>query len=68
MNNPPRILIVDDNETNRDILMTRLGAQGYELAQAADGEEALAAATNDGCRKSCSTSSAMPSNSPTRAR
>lgn len=44
MNNPPRILIVDDNETNRDILMTRLGPQGYELLQAADGEEALAVA------------------------
>jgi class 3 adenylate cyclase/CheY-like chemotaxis protein len=44
MNKPPRILIVDDNETNRDILMTRLEAHGYELAQAADGEEALAAA------------------------
>jgi class 3 adenylate cyclase len=44
MHNPPRILIVDDNETNRDILMTRLGAHGYDLKQAADGEEALAAA------------------------
>jgi adenylate cyclase len=44
MHNPPRILIVDDNETNRDILLTRLGTQGYELLQAADGEEALAAA------------------------
>jgi adenylate cyclase len=44
MNTPPRILIVDDNEANRDILMTRLGAHGYELAQAADGEEALTAA------------------------
>jgi adenylate cyclase len=44
MNKPPRILIVDDNEANRDILMTRLGAHGYELAQAADGEEALTAA------------------------
>jgi adenylate cyclase len=44
MNNPPRILIVDDNETNRDILETRLKTQGYELLQAADGEEALAAA------------------------
>jgi adenylate cyclase len=44
MNKPPRILIVDDNETNRDILMTRLQVHGYELAQAADGEEALAAA------------------------
>src|SRR3982074_3401221 len=44
MHNPPCILIVDDNETNRDILMARLGPQGYDLKQAADGEEALAAA------------------------
>jgi class 3 adenylate cyclase/CheY-like chemotaxis protein len=44
MNNPPRILIVDDNETNRDILVTRLKVHGYELLQAEDGEAALAAA------------------------
>ena len=44
MHKPPRILIVDDNETNRDILRTRLGRQGYELVEAADGEEAMAAA------------------------
>ena len=44
MHNPPRILIVDDHETNRDILVTRLGMHGYELLQAADGEEALASA------------------------
>ena len=44
MHKPPRILIVDDNETNRDILRTRLGPQGYELIEAADGEEAVAAA------------------------
>src|SRR3954451_7066846 len=44
MHKPPRILIVEDNETNRDILMARLEPQGYELKQAADGEEALAAA------------------------
>lgn len=44
MNSPPRILIVDDNETNRDILATRLAPQGYELLQAADGEQALAVA------------------------
>ena len=43
MNNPPRILVVDDNATNRDILTTRLKAHGYETLQAADGEEALAA-------------------------
>jgi adenylate cyclase len=44
MHDPPRILIVDDNATNRDILAVRLATQGYELHQAADGEEALAAA------------------------
>src|SRR6516164_6392553 len=44
MHSPPRILIVDDNEMNRDILVTRLSTQNYELLQAADGEEALAAA------------------------
>jgi adenylate cyclase len=44
MHDPPRILIVDDNETNRDILATRLATQGYDLCQAADGEEALSAA------------------------
>jgi adenylate cyclase len=44
MNDPARILVADDNETNRDILATRLTASGYEVLQAADGEEALAAA------------------------
>jgi adenylate cyclase len=44
MHDPPRVLIVDDNETNRDILATRLATQGYDLCQAADGEEALVAA------------------------
>jgi len=43
MNNPPRILVVDDNETNRDIIVTRLEANGYATLQACDGEEALAA-------------------------
>ncbi len=41
MHSPPRILIVDDNETNRDILVTRLGVHGYELIQAGDGEECI---------------------------
>jgi CheY-like chemotaxis protein len=44
MHSPPRILIVDDNEANRDILDARLQVHGYELLQAADGEEALDAA------------------------
>ena len=47
MNDPQRILIVDDNEANRDILETRLKVHGYELLQAADGEEALAAVQRD---------------------
>jgi DNA-binding response OmpR family regulator len=41
---PPLILIVDDNEANRDILARRLEASGYELITANDGEEALACA------------------------
>jgi adenylate cyclase len=44
MNNPARILVVDDNETNRDILVTRLEKNGYATLQAADGEAALASA------------------------
>ena len=35
---------VDDHETNRDILATRLATQDYDLCQATDGEEALDAA------------------------
>jgi CheY-like chemotaxis protein len=43
MHDPPRILIVDDIETNRDILDARLRSHGYELIQAADAEEAMVA-------------------------
>jgi adenylate cyclase len=45
MNDPPRILVVDDNEMNRDIIVTRLEANGYKTLQAADGQAALAAVT-----------------------
>jgi class 3 adenylate cyclase len=41
---PARILIVDDNEANRDIIRMRLATQGYDLLEAADGEEALTVA------------------------
>ena len=41
MHDPPLILIVDDNETNRDILHARLASQGYATLQAGDGEVAL---------------------------
>jgi adenylate cyclase len=44
MHAPPRILIVDDNATNRDIIRTRLAIHGFELLEAIDGEAALAAA------------------------
>jgi len=36
------ILVVDDNEMNRDLLLRRLGVPGFQLSSAADGEEALA--------------------------
>jgi adenylate cyclase len=44
MHNPPRILIVDDSEANRDVLVSRLGPHGYDLVQAVDGEQAIEAA------------------------
>ena len=44
MHDPPRILIVDDNETNRCLLTARLGAEGYETTEAEDGERAIAVA------------------------
>jgi class 3 adenylate cyclase/CheY-like chemotaxis protein len=47
MSSPHRILIVDDNEANRDILATRLKANGYALLQAGDGEEALEVARRE---------------------
>jgi DNA-binding response OmpR family regulator len=43
MTQPQRILVVDDNATNRDILEARLTANGYQVLHACDGEEALAA-------------------------
>ena len=38
-----RILVVEDQEDNRQILRDLLGSSGYELAEARDGEEALKA-------------------------
>ncbi len=37
-----RILVVDDNETNRQVLMTQLRAWGFRPQEAADGPSALA--------------------------
>ena len=36
-----RILVVDDEQNARTALRTLLGEEGYEIAEAADGEEAL---------------------------
>ncbi|HKP73213.1 MAG TPA: adenylate/guanylate cyclase domain-containing protein [Pyrinomonadaceae bacterium] len=38
-----RVLVVDDSETNRDILSRRLAREGYEVESVADGAQALAA-------------------------
>jgi DNA-binding response OmpR family regulator len=45
MRTPPRILVVDDEPMNLDILRTRLGVHGYEILTATNGEEALEVAT-----------------------
>jgi CheY-like chemotaxis protein len=37
----PKILLVEDNEMNRDMLTRRLARAGYEIVHAADGEEAI---------------------------
>ena len=47
MHEPPRILVVDDNPNNVDILKTRLESHGYEIVTAADGEAALIRAVED---------------------
>lgn len=44
MHTPPRILVVDDQAMNVDILKDRLIIQGYEILTATDGEEALSIA------------------------
>jgi CheY-like chemotaxis protein len=40
----PKILLVEDNEMNRDMLSRRLQRKGYEVVLAEDGEQALALA------------------------
>jgi two-component system, cell cycle response regulator DivK len=39
-----KILIVEDNEMNRDMLSRRLARRGYEIVMAVDGAEGIAAA------------------------
>jgi two-component system, cell cycle response regulator len=38
---PGRILVVDDNQDNIEIIATRLRFRGYEILEASDGEQAL---------------------------
>ena len=40
-----RILIVEDNELNRDVLSRRLAARGYDVLVAIDGSQGLALAS-----------------------
>ncbi len=42
-----RILVVDDEENLRHMLMVLLGKEGYQVEQAAEGAEALAAASRE---------------------
>jgi adenylate cyclase len=44
MREPARILVVDDNPANLEILEARLARQGYQIVTARDGDEALVAA------------------------
>lgn len=43
----PKILLVEDNEMNRDMLSRRLERKGYEIVSAEDGEKALALARSE---------------------
>lgn len=43
----PRILLVEDNEMNRDMLTRRLERKGFEVAAATDGAEAVTRARSD---------------------
>jgi two-component system cell cycle response regulator DivK len=42
----PRILLVEDNEMNRDMLSRRLTKRGYEVSIAMDGVEGVSTARN----------------------
>jgi two-component system, cell cycle response regulator DivK len=42
-----KILIVEDNEMNRDMLSRRLARRGYQIVLAVDGWQGIAAATSE---------------------
>jgi CheY-like chemotaxis protein len=43
----PRILLIEDNEMNRDMLSRRLERKGYEVTIAVDGEQGIEKAKTD---------------------
>ena len=43
----PKILLVEDNEMNRDMLSRRLERRGYQIALACDGEEGVRKASSE---------------------
>jgi len=43
----PKILLVEDNEMNRDMLARRLTKRGYEVALAVDGAQGIALAKSE---------------------
>ena len=43
----PKILLVEDNEMNRDMLSRRLERKGYEVVIAVDGEKGIAMAQSE---------------------
>ncbi len=43
----PRILIVDDNEDNRDVLARRLQRRGFDVTTAAGGKQGVEQASQD---------------------
>lgn len=43
----PKILLVEDNEMNRDMLSRRLSRRGYEIVIAVDGQQGVDLATSE---------------------
>jgi CheY-like chemotaxis protein len=43
----PRLLLIEDNEANRDMLSRRLRRRGYEVLEAVDGQEGLQVARSE---------------------
>ena len=43
----PKLLLVEDNEMNRDMLSRRLQRRGYEVVMAVDGQEGVALAQSE---------------------